>query len=452
MSQPDVFLCARSADYPAAWECYKNLTDGGLHCFFGDEALLKLGDTAYRKRVLHARVGAAWLVLFLSRPEDATSPYLEETWRDFQTRPDRRLLLVPPDFPEDQLPDTFQNSVIFRQGGDRQELVKILIGKTALPEAPPVEEDAHEKIARRRWQPLAVAAGLAVLLGTTGVFLSDRSAAGGHTGNQLVTTQIPPLSPEEMISLWKADPLTGIHQIRISSVVQAFSWIPPGSFNMGSPVTEPGRQPDEVQRLEEIRQGFWMARTECTQDLWEAVMGVNPSRFPQPTAPVDSVSWEDIAGSGNSFLARLNARALLPERLAFALPDEIQWEYACRAGSTGPFSFNPIDGRFPANFDSTQPPWGDSSFGFYINQTLPVAAFPPNAWNLYDMHGNVREWCSTPEGVVKKSVPARETQRVVRGGSWQFFATRGRSASRAHFRGDVGDDNTGFRLAVVAKR
>ena len=155
---------------------------------------------------------------------------------------------------------------------------------------------------------------------------------------------------------------------------------------MGSPVDEAERFEDESPQHEvTISRGFWLFDTACTQALWQAVMGDNPSHFKGADRPVENVSFEDVA----VFLERLNER--LPG-LDLVLPTEAQWEYACRAGTDTPFSFGANITTDQVNYAGFAP-YAGAAEGEYRGQTVPVGSLPANPWGLFEMHGNVREWC-----------------------------------------------------------
>jgi formylglycine-generating enzyme required for sulfatase activity len=202
-------------------------------------------------------------------------------------------------------------------------------------------------------------------------------------------------------------------------------WCPPGEFLMGSP------EKDEPQVQIQISKGFWMAGTPVTQGQWQALMGNNPSHFKgSKDLPVENVSWNDAV----EFCDKLNAQESLPSGYRYALPTEAHWEYACRAGTTTPFHFGSSLNGTAANCDGTRP-YGTEIKGAYLERTTVVGSYPPNAWGLYDMHGNVWEWC--------------EDNRVFRGGSW----ISGAAYCTAGFRlwGDPDDRRSGigFRVASV---
>ena len=224
---------------------------------------------------------------------------------------------------------------------------------------------------------------------------------------------------------------------------QTFSLIPAGTFTMGSPPDEPGRYGDETQHQVTLTQPFYMQTTEVTQAQWETVMGSNPSYFSGcPTCPVEGVSWNDV----QEFIIKMNVRG----EGTYSLPTEAQWEYAARAGSTTAFY----------NGGITALTWGDpnlDAIGWYCynssSMTHPVAQKIPNAWGLYDMSGNVGEWCSDWYGIYSSSAvtdptgPSSGSSRVIRGGSWYEYARECRSAYRGeYYSPDSSRSWIGFRL------
>jgi formylglycine-generating enzyme required for sulfatase activity len=235
-------------------------------------------------------------------------------------------------------------------------------------------------------------------------------------------------------------------EFEVSGVVQRLRWIPAGEFDMGSPEGEEQRDDDETRHKVVLSQGFWLADTACTQALWQAVLGENPSRFEGLERPVEKVSWEDVV---ERFLPALNR--MVPG-LEAVLPTEAQWEYACRAGTTTPFSFGETISTDQVNYDGNYP-YGKGKKGEYRQQTVEVKALPANAWGLYQMHGNVWGWCADrygdyPDGpVTDPSGPRIGSWRVLRGGSW----IRDGGYCRAAQRDRVGPGNFlghfGFRLA-----
>jgi formylglycine-generating enzyme required for sulfatase activity len=199
-----------------------------------------------------------------------------------------------------------------------------------------------------------------------------------------------------------------------------FVWIPPGKFSMGSPSSESERDSDEGPMREVvIEKGFWMGKTEVTQAQWDKVMEDNPSEFKGGDLPAERVNWVDAT----EFCRVLSEKT----GQSYALPTEAQWEYACRAGSTTAYSFGD-DPAFLQDYG-----WCESNSG---EQTHPVAQKLPNPWGLYDMHGNVWEWCqdlySKDYNPTKDGKPSQDVFKVLRGGSWSYGARLCRSANRDH--------------------
>ena len=229
-----------------------------------------------------------------------------------------------------------------------------------------------------------------------------------------------------------------------------FVWIEPGTFLMGSPSSEADRDGDESQHQVTLTKGFYMQTTEVTQGQWKVVMGNNPSAFSNcgDNCPVEQVSWNDV----QEFIHKLNSRTGEPYRL----PTEAEWEYACRAGSNTPFNTGDSLSTDQANYDD-----GNSRFVrmFLLKYSrvgpLPVKGFPPNAWGLYDMHGNVWEWCADwygdypPDSVVEPTGPSSGSTRVLRGGGWYFLVGGGRSADRNRRAADTRSPYFGFRLVCL---
>jgi formylglycine-generating enzyme required for sulfatase activity len=235
-------------------------------------------------------------------------------------------------------------------------------------------------------------------------------------------------------------------EFEVKGVVQRLRWIAPGDFWMGSPDTENERGEDEQRHHVIHTRGFWLANTACTQALWQAVMGNNPSHFADnPLRPVEMVSWKLIQ---QTFLPKLNS--FLPG-LELTLPTEAQWEHACRAGTQTPFSFGENINSVQANYNGNHPYLGAAE-GTFRNQTVPVKSLTPNAWGLYEMHGNVLEWCADAYGpygfddAVDPKGIAEAATRVFRGGRYSDGAGSLRAARRMSLFAGAEDPTIGFRL------
>jgi sulfatase modifying factor 1 len=223
-----------------------------------------------------------------------------------------------------------------------------------------------------------------------------------------------------------------------------FAWIPPGTFVMGSPNSDPERFPNETQHRVTLTRGFYLGIHAVTQSQWKAVMGNNPSRFKGKQRPVEQVSWEDC----QAFCTRLSQ--VTGKR--FGLPTEAEWEYACRAGTTTPFHFGYTITPDDANYDDSLS-YRDGVPGVCRKGTACVGSFPPNAWGLFEMHGNVWEWCQDSYGpysngnLIDPLNVDNSNARVARGGSWGLRTDSCRSATRANVKPSSHLINIGFRIA-----
>lgn len=235
--------------------------------------------------------------------------------------------------------------------------------------------------------------------------------------------------------------------LELQQVKQRFRLIPAGRFIMGSPKSEPQRYSDETQHRVSIQHPFWMADTACTQALWQAVMGNNPASFTDHSEnPVEQVSWDDI----QVFLQRANE--LIPDMI-LRLPSEAEWEYACRAGTNTPFSFGNSITPNQANYNGEYVYDGGSK-GEYREETVVVKSFTANQWGLYQMHGNVWEWCQDNWNDDYANTPIDGTaamgediaRRVLRGGSWNNYPDGLRSAYRNYYSPDSRNFSVGFRF------
>jgi formylglycine-generating enzyme required for sulfatase activity len=242
-------------------------------------------------------------------------------------------------------------------------------------------------------------------------------------------------------------------------------WIASGTFMMGSPHSEAGRRDDETRHQVTISKGFYMGNYEVTQAEYQAVMGNNPSDFKGIDLPVENVSWYDaveycnkrsqqerlrpaytISGSGDR-------RNVTWDRNAngYRLPTEAEWEYACRAGTTSPFSTGSNITTEQANYDGNYPYNGNAT-KIYREGTTAVGSFAANRWGLYDMHGNVWEWCWDWFGSYSSGLQTDPTgadsgvSRVNRGGSWYIYAQYLRSAYRLYENPSIRNSDLGFRL------
>jgi formylglycine-generating enzyme required for sulfatase activity len=234
-----------------------------------------------------------------------------------------------------------------------------------------------------------------------------------------------------------------------------------GTFTMGSPSSERERYDNEGPQHRVTLSSFYMGKYEVTQKEWQALMGTNPSYFKGDNLPVEYVSWYDAVNYCN---ARSKKEGLTPaytvsgtnvtwnrKANGYRLPTEAEWEYACRAGTTGPFNTGNNITTSQANYDGNYPYNGNAK-GQYRGKTTAVGSFPPNAWGLYDMHGNVWEWCWDWYGSYSSGARTDPTgassgsYRVYRGGCWCTYGLLLRSAYRSYYNPDDRGSILGFRL------
>ena len=245
----------------------------------------------------------------------------------------------------------------------------------------------------------------------------------------------------------------------VASISMEMIFCPPGTFTMGSPTSESGREGDETQHQVTLTNGFYLGKYEVTQAQYQTVMNGNsaglnadPSKFKGSNRPVERVSWNDA----QIFLTRLNemeqTAGRLPNGWKYVLPTEAQWEYACRAGTTTAYSWGNDINSSRANYN-----WdGGSTSGNDFKQTRDVGQYAANSWGFFDMHGNVWEWVhdwkanyftgaqTDPEG------PASGSRRVKRGGSWGTDGTYLRSAERGSDTPGLHNSYVGFRVGFQA--
>lgn len=292
----------------------------------------------------------------------------------------------------------------------------------------------------RRW-PLLVAAGAAAVAGACWFALPPAhvpppASAGDANG----PVAAPAAERADGRPAWAAaagrDHAGAWADLTVAGATQRLRLIPAGDGWIGSPPGEADRAADEDRFLASTSRPFWIADSETTQALWTAVMGGNPSAYRGADLPVERVSWADA----NAFCAKLSA--MVPA-LAARLPSECEWEYAARAGGTGPFSPMPAAGGPVA--------WDASASG---QTTHPVRRLRPNAWGLFDCHGNVLEWTSDayapyPREEATDRRVAHGAQRVARGGAWSSRPGDCRSASRFHLMPPARTFYLGFRFVVA---
>jgi formylglycine-generating enzyme required for sulfatase activity len=233
-----------------------------------------------------------------------------------------------------------------------------------------------------------------------------------------------------------------------NTIGMQFVLIPAGKFFMGSPSDEPERKNNEKQHEVRISKPFYLQTTEASQTQWKKVMGENPSSFKDcgENCPVEHVSWYMI----QEFIIKLNK---MESTNKYRLPTEAEWEYSCRAGTKTPYFTGDCISTDQANYHGNYTT-KDCPRGQYRRKTIKAGSFRPNAWGLYDMHGNVWEWCQDwygeyPTGpITDPKGPDKAQYRVLRGGSWNVGAKVTRSAHRYWSYPGISGYDIGFRVAM----
>ncbi len=295
------------------------------------------------------------------------------------------------------------------------------------------------------------------------------------TNNWQLLTNVTPLSSSEFEV---ADPSTAanlrvyrtlLYQVPTNVVTTNMVWIPPGTFVMGSPTSEALRNTsNETPHSVTLTKGFFMGQYEVTQGEYQALMNANPSYFAPPRVsldtnrPVEQVSWYGATNYCWILTLQEQWAGRLSTNWVYRLPTESEWEYACRAGTTTAFHCaNALRGGMENfsvyyEYDATA---GETFILHptvrYLGQTAPVGGYPPNAWGLYDMHGNVWEWCQDwygdyPTGSeTDPRGPTSGSSRVKRGGGWQSSGSACRSAIRQANIPSYSHPTVGFRIVLA---
>lgn len=391
-----IFLCHASEDKPQVRDVYHQLQALGFAPWLDEEDLLP--GQEWEREIPRALRASDFILIFLSRTSVAKRGYVQREMKlaldAWQELPEGTIHTIPIRIDDCAVPEQFRRyhwANLFEPNGfDR--IVRAIRAELAKRPEPAKPETAPSPNPQSPSQP-------------------SRSAAV-----ELMATAREPG--------WT------------NSLGMEFVLIPAGTFTMGSPDADGAAEADErPAHLVTISQPFYLAKFPVTQEQWEVVMGNNPSHFRgNPQCPVESVSWDDV----QAFLQKLNARE---GRGDYRLPTEAEWEYACRAGMKSP--------QHPQDLNAIA--WyGTNSNG----QTQPVGRKLPNAWGLYDMVGNVWEWCLDGRREYTRAVavdPMGPTDagaaRVIRGGGWSNSALLMRAAYRYVYPPGYRDVHLGFRCA-----
>jgi formylglycine-generating enzyme required for sulfatase activity len=324
----------------------------------------------------------------------------------------------------------------------------MLIGATALPLVAPPRASAQPTL------NLQLYAGLSIT-GTVGTVYSIEYVTDLAQTNSWRSLEF--LQPTASPYLWtdKSAPATGrrFYRARVLAASTNMVFIPPGTFMMGSPSNEVDREPlpgivEGPQMAVTISKGYWMGKYLVTQQEYLAVIGTNPSTFPGLSNPVETVTWFNATNYCGKLTQSDRAAGRIATNNVYRLPTEAEWEYACRAWTSTRFSY----GDDPGYTNLTQYAWYAANSG---DTPHPVGQKLPNPWGLYDMHGNVAEWCQDRYGPYPGGIaldpqgPTTGSNRIGRGCPWFRTGANYRSAWRNAAPPDIIGDAVGFRVVLA---
>jgi formylglycine-generating enzyme required for sulfatase activity len=407
----DIFISFKTDDTPRVQAIYDGFRARGLTVFWSND--IPAGALNYQAIIKDELLKAPVVVVVWTRNSVQSHPVAQEGAQAERANKLFQVLL------DDIEPIDFPMEVRFKAQKT------MLLGWTGTPNNSEWIKLNNAIDARLRRKSGAVPAP-AVQTGSQGGGWLEKAKAyfGGHAPVTPGTGETRAVARPAWASDAGQDKFGRWAEFALGDARQRMRWIEPGTFMMGSPEGEAGRRDDEEPHKVRLS-GFWLGDTPVTQALWTVAMGSNPSTFRDPNRPVECVSWNDA----QQFLNKMNA--LIPG-LGLSLPREAQWEYACRAGTDGP------------NYANDAGKLADIAW-FWENsgrQTRPVATKRCNHWGLYDMLGNVWEWCADAPRHYYNPFLAR------RGGSWQCSADRVRAAGRSEKDPGSRSNDVGFRCCA----
>lgn len=414
-----IFLCYAREDISVVKVVYQKLFDAGYYPWMDKKDLLP--GQNWRIETPKALRAARFVIIFFSKHSVSKEGYVQREFKlaldTLEEKPEGKVYIIPVRLDECEVPDSFGHihySDLFEEDGLGLVLKTIknqLEGQTQSEEVG-IQLEEHQKVLKELEEQKKQ-------------FKKERKKVETEKRQALLERRLREQEEEPWVIREEPD----------LSSLDKFVKIPDGSFQMGS---ETGDDQDKPVHSVRISNPFYMSKYLVTQEQWEAVMGENPSHFNGKNLPVETVSWDDV----QEFIRRLNQKM---EREIFRLPTEAEWEYACRAGTASDYAGILNDMA-----------WYNSNSN---DQTHRVGTKQPNAWGLYDMHGNVWEWCQdwydyySIGGVSDPTGPTRSQYgtRIVRGGGWHNDARSCRSAARNSYKPGNRYGILGFRLVRIAK-
>ena len=432
--QFDVFLAHSSKDKPLIRQIYQKLTAQGIRPWLDEEGIAP--GTKFQDEIQQAIGRIKTTAIFLG--ESGLGPWQALELKSFISQCVRRGIPVIPvllpgveEIPEDLIFLQEFHAVLFRDSmDDENALFSLQWGITGQkPTTPPPRPQPH---------PPAQPANPTFEFETITITIEKTGFFGQGAPNVITRAQ------KGQAEYHREDLGNGITLDLVK--------IPGGRFQMGALAGKEGRSGAEGPQHSVTVPEFWLGKYAVTQAQYQAVMGANLSRFTENGAnrPVEKVSWQEAV----AFCEKLSQQT----GRTYRLPSEAEWEYACRAGTTTPFHFGATMTTDLANYNGNYT-YGDGPKGMYLERTTEVGSFPPNAFGLYDMHGNVWEWCADHWHGNYDGAPIDGTawlssdesaMRLLRGGSWGSDPRFCRSANRSWLACVSQFGSFGFRLVCAS--
>jgi formylglycine-generating enzyme required for sulfatase activity len=454
----DIFISFKTDDTPRVQAIYDGFRARGLTVFWSNH--IPAGAPNYQAIIKNELLAAPVVVVVWTNGSVHSGPVVQECSQAERANKLFQILLddiEPIDMPM-EVKYKAQKTMLLGWTGNKNH-----------PEWIKLNSAIDDRLGRKPGVTPAPAAPSASASQGSGLLDKAKAFVGGRAAAAPVAKETPAIARPSWATGTGKDKFGLWAEFALGGARQRMRWIEPRAFTMGSPKGEAGRFDDEGPQHEvTLRQGFWLFDTPVTQALWTAAMGTNPSFFKDPKRPVEQVSWDDA----QQFLRKVNSSV---PGLGLRLPTEAQWEYACRAGTTDATYAGPMqilgDNNAPV-LDEIAWYGGNSGAGFELGNgidssswpgkqynhtragTRPVGLKRPNDWGLYDMLGNVWEWCAdgkrayTAQPVFDPAGPHESASRALRGGSWGYLAGYARAASRLGRDRGYWYDYFGFRCCA----
>ncbi|HKV42216.1 MAG TPA: SUMF1/EgtB/PvdO family nonheme iron enzyme [Blastocatellia bacterium] len=453
-----VFLCHSSKDKPAVRDLYGKLFAGGFKPWLDEEDLLPGQEWANEipKAVRASDVVLVCLSPYSINKQGYVQKELKFALDVADEQPEGTIFVIPVKLEECDVPDRLSRwqwvNLYEDRGYDR--LVKSLEHRSAELKRPAPKSASISSVVQARAIPNAAMPAVSAIESTEA---GERAAAIARREEVFTFETVTLDETGKVASQRQGDAGQLVHELAPGVTLEMVA-IPGGEFVMGAPEGELSSEDRERPQHKVTLSPFYMGKYVVTQAQWHVVAGwprngqdlrAEPSNFSGEGLPVEQVSWDDAV----EFCARLAKRT----GENYRLPTEAEWEYACRAGTTTPFAFGETLSPKLVNYNGSFP-YGKAAKGESRGRTTPVGALGvANGFGLYDVHGNVWEWCGDWFGPYEAGASTdplgrpKGEYRVLRGGAWAYDGNNCRSAYRLYFQPDVRLTSFGFRVVVVPR-